>query len=108
MREVHDRPVDRREDDVEGPMTPSHPPPVAVEDRVPEVERPLTIGLDQPRDLGIAEAIDGGQCGEREGADLHPPPYLDLPASQACPLELHVGLRQAEVLDVGPSGPDWL
>src|SRR2546423_8658579 len=103
MREVHDRPVDRREDDVEGPMTPSHPPPMAVEDRVPEVERPLTIGLDQPRDLGIAEAIDGGQRGERERADLHPLPYLDRPPPPLCPRELRVGLGHTAVLQLPSS-----
>jgi AcrR family transcriptional regulator len=79
-----------------------------VEGRVPEVEHPPTIGLDQPRDLRIAETIDGGQCGEHEWADLHPLPYLDRPPPQVCLLELRVGLRQPEVLHIRPSGPEGL
>jgi AcrR family transcriptional regulator len=108
VREVDYRPVDWREDDVERPVAASHPPPVAVEDRVAEVERALTVGLDKPRDLGIAETIDGGQGGEQEWTYLHLLPYLDRPSPQVRALELRVGLRQGEVLDIRPAGPGGL
>jgi AcrR family transcriptional regulator len=108
VREVDYRPVDWREDNVEGPVAASHPPPVAVEDRVAEVERPLALGLNKPRDLGIAKTIDCGQRGEQEWTYLHLLPYLDRPSPQVRPLKLHVGLRQREVLDICPAGPDGL
>ena len=108
MRKVDSRPVDWREDDVKGPVAPGHPPPVTVKDRVAEVKHPTAAGLDQPRDLRIAEAVDCGQRSQSKGAGVNSLPCLHRTPPQAGAIELEVGLRQPEVLDIGPSGPDGL
>ena len=48
VREVDDGAVDRHEDDVEGAVAAGHPPPVAVEDGVTQMEKPLPAGLHHP------------------------------------------------------------
>ena len=54
-----------------GPLSHPDPPPVAVEERVAAVDDPAAVGLDDPGDLGVAEAVDRGHGGdgERAGAD---------------------------------------
>jgi len=108
VREVDHRSVDRREEDVEGTVAASHPPPIAVEDRVPEMKDALPVGFDQPGHLGVAEPVHGRQRGDRERPHLCPLPDLGHRSPEAHPLELGVGLCQGEVLRVAPTGPDRL
>jgi hypothetical protein len=63
--EIDDRTVDRGEDDVERSGTASHLPPGAVEDGVAEVQDAAATGLHNPRNLRIAEPVDGRQRNAR-------------------------------------------
>src|SRR4029077_4702688 len=95
-------------DDIERTVSLGHPPPVAVEDRVAEVEDSLFVGLEEPGDLRVAEAVDGGQRGQGERADLEALPDLGRLSAQPRLLELGIGLGQREVFEIGSTRPGWL
>ena len=74
VREAHHRAVHRHEHDVERPVTPRHPPPVAVEHRVAEVQDAEPVRLDEPRDLRVADAVGAGRAVSVNGPGRRPTP----------------------------------
>ncbi len=101
---VQARSIDWHGHKVERPVAPRHAPPVAVQHGVAEVEDSLAVGLDEPGDLRVARAVNGGHRRQRERAPRVRGPGFRRLEFQPRRGQFVQGLGEGEVLAIVAGG----